>query len=258
MRWTAIGRRVVMMIVMIGIVLSLSIAPAAADPLVEPEISPAKTLLQTAYDRRYTWNEDFPGYEAEVAVKYQDTYVQGSVLLLPTLQTAAKNVIDKTIREVILAQVQMVASQLQRTTFEEMHGQYEFALLNHENGITEIEETKDDLSARYKVKDEEMIQVDRNLGEMTIQIKTLDSLKTPEGYLQTHFQATFRDPKTEEILEQDDIRDSYDKVGDYYLLAKREIRRGNPDNLLSKLYPDTTLRFSNFQLLPVEAMPSES
>jgi hypothetical protein len=76
-------------------------------------------------------------------------------------------------------------------------------------------------------------------------------LKDPQGYLQTHFQATFRDSKTNELVEQDDIRDSYEKVGGYYLLAKREIRRGdNVEGLLSQLYPDTTLRFSNFQLLP--------
>ena len=98
-----------------------------------------------------------------------------------------------------------------------------------------------------------MVQVNRNIGEFTVEIKTLDSLKTNGGYLQTHFQAIFRDAKTAELIEQDDIRDSYEKVGTYYLLAKREIRRGNAEGWLSRLYPDTTLRFSNFQLLPAES-----
>jgi Protein of unknown function (DUF3386) len=254
MNRTTIGQKMVMLLVMLGMAITLAFTPpVVADPLVEPEINPAEVLLQTAYDRRYTWNEAFPGYEAEVAVKYQDSYIQGSVRLFPDLNTATKDIIDKNIRQVTLAQMQMTASQLQHTTFEEMHGQFEFKLIKNEEGLAEIEETKDDLSARYLVKDEEIIQVDRNLGEMTVQIRTIDSLKTPEGYLQTHFQATFRNPKTEEILEQDDIRDEFQKVGDYYLLAKREIRRGDGENWVSKLYPDTTLRFSTFQLLPQES-----
>jgi hypothetical protein len=224
---------------------------APEKPSADPDAAIAKTLLQTAYDKRYTWNKDFPGYLAEVAVRYQNTYVQGAVLIEPTLQVATQNIIDKEIRQVITAQLQMMSTQLQSTTFEAMHGQYQFSLVRNEDKTAEIEETKDDLSARYIIKNDEIIQVNRNIGEYTIEIKTIDSLKDPEGYLQTHFQATFRDSKTNELAEQDDIRDSYEKVGDYYLLAKREIRRGNNvEGLLSQLYPDTTLRFSNFQLLP--------
>jgi hypothetical protein len=224
---------------------------ASENPTVDADAAIAKTLLQTAYDNRYTWNQDFPGYLAEVAVRYQDTYVQGAVLIEPTLQVATQHIVDKDIRQVITAQLQMMSTQLQPTTFEAMHGQYQFSLIRNGDKTAEIEETKDDLSARYIVKNNEIIQVNRNIGEYVIEIKTIDSLKDPEGYLQSHFQATFRDAKTNELVEQDDIRDSYEKVGGYYLLAKREIRRGdNVEGLLSQLYPDTTLRFSNFQLLP--------
>jgi Protein of unknown function (DUF3386) len=223
----------------------------ASETSADPQAAIAKTLLQTAYDKRYTWDEKFPGYLAEVAVRYQNTYAQGAVLVEPTLQVATQSISDKEIREVISAQLQMTATQLQPTTFEAMHGQYEFALLSKAGNTAEIEEKKDESSARYIVKNEEMMQVNRNLGEYAIEIKTIDSLKTPEGYLQTHFQATFSDSKTAAIVEQDDIRDTYEKVGDYYLLSKREIRRGEQAaGLLSQLYPDTTLRFSNFQLLP--------
>jgi Protein of unknown function (DUF3386) len=239
--------------VVLAIALStLGINSAIAAPETSaPDAAIAKTLLQTAYDNRYTWDKAFPGYLAEVTVRYQSTYVQGAVLVEPTLQVATQHIIDKEIRQVITAQLQMTASQLQPTTFESMHGQSKFSLLRNEDNTAEIEEKKDDLSARYIVKNSEIMQVNRDIGKYIIEIKTIDSMKAPEGYLQTHFQATFRDSKTAEIAEQDDIRDSYEKVGSYYLLAKREIRRGgNADGLLSQLYPDTTLRFTNFQLLP--------
>ena len=152
-----------------------------------------------------------------------------------------------------MAQVQMAATQLHSATFNEMHEQSQFALISNEGNTAEIEETKDENSDRYIVRDQEMVQVNRNIGEFTVEIKTLDSLKTTEGYLQSHFQAIFRDVKTAELIEQDDIRDSYEQVGNYYLLAKREIRRGNAEGWLSRLYPDMTLRFSNFHLLPIVA-----
>jgi Protein of unknown function (DUF3386) len=242
---------VVVAIALFTVGVSAAIA-APAEPSINADATIAKTLLQTAYDKRYTWDEKFPGYLAEVSIRYQNTYAQGAVLVEPTLQVATQSISDKEIRQVISAQLQMTATQLQPTTFEAMHGQYEFALLSHEGNTAEIEEKKDENSARYIIKNEEMIQVNRNLGEYAIEIKTIDSLKTPEGYLQKHFQATFSDPKTAAVVEQDDIRDTYEKVGAYYLLSKREIRRGEQaaEGLLSQLYPDTTLRFSNFQLLP--------
>jgi hypothetical protein len=235
---------------------------ASADPVNPAPVNPeaadaaiAKTLLQTAYDKRYTWDEKFPGYLAEVAMRYQNTYAQGAVLIEPTLQVATQSIGDKELRQVISAQLQMTATQLQSTTFEAMHGKYEFSLLSNDGNTAVVEEKKDESSAQYIIKNEEIIQVNRNLDEYAVEIKTIDSLKTPEGYLQTHYQATFTDSKTAAIVEQDDIRDTYEKVGDYYLLSKREIRRGEQTAgaLLSQIYPDTTLRFSNFQLLPEPA-----
>ncbi len=252
MNWKRMQQRIGLglgRIIVAIVLLTLSISPsiAAESPQTQAD---ARTLLKTAYENRYTWDTAFPGYQAEVAVRYQDTYVQGAVMLNAELQVATQNVIDQDIRQVIMAQLQMVATQLHSTTFDEMHGQYQFALVNNEGSTAEIEETKDENSARYIVKDQAIVQVNRNIGEFTVEIKTLDSSKTNEGYLQTHFQAIFRGAKTAELIEQDDIRDSYEKVGNYYLLAKREIRRGNAEGWLSQLYPDTTLRFSNFQLLP--------
>jgi Protein of unknown function (DUF3386) len=253
MNWKRIQQRIglglLSMIVAIAL-LSLGALPSVAAESPNPQSDTARTLLKTAYDNRYTWDKDFPGYQAEVAVRYQDTSVQGSVLLDANLQVATQNVIDPEIRQAIMAQVQMAATQLHATTFDEMHGQYQFALISNEGNTAEIEETNLESSDRYLVKDQEMVQVKRNIGELIIEIKTLDSVKVTGGYLQTHFQAIFRDAKTAELIEQDDIRDSYEQVGNYYLLAKREIRRGNAESWLSRLYPDTTLRFSNFQLLP--------
>jgi len=254
MIWKRIQQRIglgVMSVVVAIALLTLGALPSIAAESPDPQSGTAKTLLKTAYDNRYTWDEAFPGYQAEVAVRYQDTSVQGSVLLDANLQVATQNVVAPEIRQVIMAQVQMAATQLHATTFDEMHGQQQFALISNEGNNAEIEETTPESSDRYIVKDQEIVQVDRNIGEFIVEIKTLDSLKTTEGYLQSHFQAIFRDAKTAELIEQNDIRDSYEKVGNYYLLAKREIRRGNAGSWLTQIYPDTILRFSNFHLLPV-------
>jgi len=71
-----------------------------------------------------------------------------------------------------MAQVQMAATQLHSATFNEMHEQSQFALISNEANTAEIEETKDENSDRYIVKDQEMVQVNRNIGEFTVEIKT--------------------------------------------------------------------------------------
>jgi len=52
-----------------------------------------------------------------------------------------------------MAQVQMAATQLHSATFNEMHEQSQFALISNEGNTAEIEETKDENSDRYIVKD---------------------------------------------------------------------------------------------------------
>ncbi|MCU0569259.1 MAG: DUF3386 domain-containing protein [Oculatellaceae cyanobacterium Prado106] len=233
----------------------------------------AKALFKTAYDRRYTWDENFPGYEADVAVKYKDSYVQGFVRLMPDFQVATKNIPNYEVYQMIAAQLQMSATQMIPASFEDMHGASQFAQVPtppsaaiiiqetaqetaQQMGQEMAEEMGQPANARYQIKNQEIVQVNRDLGEVSIEVKTLHSMKLPEGYLLNHFQVIFRDPKTAEILEQDDVQDQYQKVGAYYLLSKREIRHGASDRLQDKLYAGTTLRFSNFRFLtPEEAAP---
>jgi len=82
MNWKRIQQRIglgLLSVVVAIALLTFGALPSIAAESSNSQSETAKTLLKTAYDSRYTWDKAFPGYQAEVAVRYQDTSVQGSV-----------------------------------------------------------------------------------------------------------------------------------------------------------------------------------
>lgn len=210
----------------------------------------AVAAFRNAYDNRYTWDENFPGYSAEVSVNYLGKLDQGIVRVKPDLSVEVINIEQEDVRNLIGNQLKMEIIHQRRVPFEKIHANSSFELGNTNNSDElEIKEIGDGMNSHYKVKDRIITQVNREMGPVAVTVDTVGTAKTPEGYLVTHFHTTFRDPKTGEILEKDDVRDFHEKIGKYYLLTNREIRttqQGNPEN---KLTADILIRFNDVQPL---------
>ena len=58
--------------------------------------STAEILFQTAYESRYTWNEDFPGYAADVQLLQEDEVYTGKIQINRNLNVEITGVADKT------------------------------------------------------------------------------------------------------------------------------------------------------------------
>lgn len=206
----------------------------------------AEALFREAYANRYTWNEAFPGYEADVAIQQGGNSYAGKASLMADFAVAVQSIPDKDIQQVIVAQLQMSATHLQRVEFNALHQDHQFELTGFDqDGSAKIQEVGDQTDSHYRVKQQQIRQVNRVLGNFAVEVNTVEAQQTSDGYLTTHFQVIFRDAKTGEVVEQDDIQDVYSKVTGYYILAEREIRVG-----LENLAPiaDTTIQFSNIQL----------
>ncbi|MBE9178084.1 DUF3386 family protein [Oculatella sp. LEGE 06141] len=222
--------------------------PAITGPAAESALD----LFRDAYEHRYTWNIDFPGYQAEVSVRYEGQLYHGLVHVKPDLTTDVINIENRDVAQLVDSQLQMSITHLKRVPFAERHQQHQFERVGEdETGATEIQQLGDDSDSHYKVKDQEIKQVNRVLGDVAVKVDTLGSIRTPEGYLPTRFQVTFKDVQTGEVLEQDDVRDFYEKIGSYYLLTNREIRFGLEEGPRLKPLPDVTVRFDSVQPLPI-------
>ncbi|WP_088890819.1 DUF3386 family protein [Leptolyngbya ohadii] len=209
----------------------------------------AEAIFREAYSHRYTWNEAFPGYSAQVKLRDGEQQFEGEAHLLPDYAVTVQKSGSEDLRQIVAAQLQMTATHLTRSPFEQFHAHSQFEQAGQdETGAVKIEEMGDQADSFYRVKDQQIIQVNRTLGGLKVEVNTIDSMQTDEGYLPVRFQVIFRDATTGDVIERDDIRDSYEKVGDYYLLGKREIRSGVEERSVNKLLPDTVVEFNQLKL----------
>lgn len=185
----------------------------------------ARDAFRTAYENRYTWDEQFPGYTAELSVNYDGELYQGMVRVKPDLSVEVIDIENPDIRMLLENQLKMEVIHRRRVPFDKMHADNSFLLVGTDDaGASIIKEVGDEMDSYYKVKDGTIAQVNRRFDDIAVTVDTMDTNKTPDGYLTSHFQATFRDAVTGEILEQDDVRDLHEKIDNYYVLTNRTIQ----------------------------------
>jgi len=185
----------------------------------------ARDAFRTAYENRYTWDEQFPGYTAIMSVNYDEELYQGMVSVKPDLSVEVLDIENPDIRMLLETQLKMEVIHRRRVPFDEMHADNSFLLVGTDDaGASIVKEVGDEMDSYYKVKDGTIVQVNRRFDDnIAVTVDTLGTNETPDGYLTSHFQATFRDAVTGEILEQEDVRDIHEKIGNYYVLTNRTI-----------------------------------
>lgn len=212
----------------------------------------ATDIIQDAYNHRYTWDDSFPGYQAEVSIRWGESMDQGLVFVGPNGSVDIRNIEDDATRRVIQEQLQMEIIHRRTRPFEAVHRQQQFQIAETKNdGAIEVVETdaNRDRTASYLIKNHKITQVNRPMGDVEVTVNTLGWITPPEGYLPAHFEAIFRNAATGEVLEKDDVRDFHEKIGSYYLLTKREIRSSNDLGSRQQPLADIWIRFNDIQPL---------
>ncbi len=185
----------------------------------------ARELFRTAFERRYTWDKNFPGYSADVEVVYGSGVYKGKVSVGHNLNVEVNEVKNQDVKEGIYTQLLDLVTHRKRLPFEDSHGQDEFFLgeINN-NGAVEIAVKGDMMNSRYQISGQEICQVSRVMGNNKFVIDTFSSLDTGCGYIATAYDATFYNTQTNEIEGVIKFEDSYGKFGDYYLMVKQVVQ----------------------------------
>jgi len=188
-----------------------------------PTIS-ANELFRNAYQNRYTWNSQFPGYTAVVELKQGKEDYRGHIRVNPNMEVEVTGIADEDARQEVENQLRMLIVHHQRVPFEVEHKNSTFQLgPTDRTGAVEIFEHADKTEAHYKVFHQHLTQVNRLLGDTSVTVDVLDSEVTPEGYLATRYQTIFRQPQTQQILGEEKSEDTYEKIGGYYLPIRQVI-----------------------------------
>lgn len=206
----------------------------------------ARNLFQTAYENRYTWDENFPGYTAQLELRQGNEVYRGKVRVNWDLNLEVTGIQDEKVQESVYNQLRDIITHRKRTTFDKAHGKNTFNLGQEDpTGAKEILVEGDAMGSNYKVRGQEICQVSRVMGPIAFTINTQESLVTEDGYISAKYNAVFRNAKTNELKGKRDFTETYEKIGNYYLPTRQVIEAIDPGGEKST----TEFNFTNIQLL---------
>lgn len=205
----------------------------------------ARDLFRAAYENRYTWDSDFPGYIADVELKQADEVHTGKIRINSDLSVEIMDIADETVQESLYTQMRDVVTHRKHTPFEKAHGSSKFSLGKLDSsGSQEIIVEGDAMGSNYCVRDQQISLVSRVMGRMAFIIHHKKSLETGSGYISSDYSAVFRNPKTNEIIRQMEFEDTYEPVGNYYVMTRQVVRTHEQGETTL-----TDIQFSNVKLL---------
>ncbi|MBD1942912.1 DUF3386 domain-containing protein [Coleofasciculus sp. FACHB-712] len=210
----------------------------------------ARDLFRAAYENRYTWDTNFPGYSADVELKQGDEVYKGKIRINSDMTVEVTGIEDETVQESIYTQLRDIVTHRKRGSFDKAHGKNEFNLGETDaSGATEILVKGDAMGSNYKIRGTEICQVSRVMGRMAFVIDTAESLDTGEGYAASRYDVVFRNPQTGELLREMQFEDTFQKVGDYYVMTKQVIHANEQGQKTT-----TEFNYANVKLLEPAAV----
>ena len=157
-------------------------------------------LFKSAYENRYTWESDFPGYEGRCSWTNGEREIKGSFYLGQDLKATVKEIDDEEMHKAISSQLWEVAIHRVRRSFTQTHGQNTFTYGDiNEIGSEIIVGGKND-GDKYRVKDDVVTMVYRHIHGNLIIILTEDVTNTGNGYLSKSYSSQYLDPISKKDL----------------------------------------------------------
>ncbi|MEM9903480.1 MAG: DUF3386 domain-containing protein [Cyanobacteria bacterium P01_D01_bin.44] len=203
----------------------------------------ARDLFRAAYENRYTWDSNFPGYTTDVTFVKGDKTYTGKARVNPDLSAEVFELDDEDALKMVKGQLWEVAIHRVRREFEDTHGKNQFSCGDtDETGAVQILVEGKSAGDHYKVRNDEVVLVHRHIHGVVVTINTFSTHDTGAGYLSHTYDSVYHDPKTgEQKKGRSEFTDEYGKVGDYCILTRRAIT--------SEDEPDMEFVFSNIELM---------
>jgi len=198
--------------------------PARADSKAQPTPS-ASEVFRTAYENRYVWDSDFPGYTATVEINQDGETYQGQIEIDSDLNISVMDIEDEDAYESVYSGLQMLIIHRRSVPFDRLHQEHTFSFGPvQDNGAVEIDQAGGDTPSFYLVKNGQITQVNRLMPTVGVTVDLLDSQETSMGYLGTRYHAYFKTPETGEVIAEVDFEDSYEQASNYYIPHRQVIR----------------------------------
>ncbi len=205
----------------------------------------AREVFQVAYENRYTWDENFPGYTADLELQQAEETYHAQITVQPDLKVEVTGIVDPTLKDAINRHLWDIVTHRKRSTFTQSHSKNTFTLGKEDaKGAVEILVSGDAMGSHYKVTGDIITTVSRQMGGLAFTIDTQSTLQTEQGYLPTQYQAIFRDTESQTLKATRHHLDTYEKIGSYYLPSRQAITTVDEKGQTT----ETIYQFTNIKL----------
>ena len=214
---------------------------AKADPA-------AYKLLESAHNNRQVMSDAFPGFTADVTFSNDGKEYKGSIRYKRGEESQVKfDGLEKDDNAWVQDQLLSIIGHRRGGDFAKGDGRHPLSLGADKNAFGQLINLNDQLQSSYRVRDNQVTEVTRVMGDTRFTISVIQTAKADDGkYLPQHFVVSYRDNKTGDLQEVQAFRDAYQKLGGAWLPLSRTVVIFD-----DKTTPSTrSLRLSNHQLLP--------
>jgi len=186
-----------------------------------------KEIFKKAYENRYTWKNDFLGYQGKCIFLINNNTHKGDFVLGKDFKPNIRKIEDEKVVKSIASQLFEVCIHRVKREFEAVHLEDNFNLLNNsESGIEMIVSGKNK-GDKYRVKNNCINMVYRKIHGIIIEIFVEEFLDTGIGSLSRKYSSQQINPDTLETnSEKLEYEDEFVNVGkdDYWILKSRTIK----------------------------------
>jgi len=186
-----------------------------------------KEIFRKAYENRYTWKNDFNGYQGKCIFLNNNNTYKGNFLLGKDFKPNIQKIEDEKVVKSISSQLFEVCIHRVKREFESVHSENNFNFLkNSESGI-EMSVSGKNQGDKYRVKNNCINMVYRKIHGTIIEIFVEEFLDTGIGSLSKKYSSQQIDPDTHEVNSQKfEFEDEFVNIGkdNYWILSSRKIK----------------------------------
>ena len=186
-----------------------------------------KELFKNAYERRYTWDNEFSGYKGKCIFSENSNTYKGNFVLGKDFKPEIHNIDDQKIVKSISSQLFEVSIHRVKREFKEIHSKNNFNLIkDSESGIEMMVSGKSE-GDKYRVKNNCINMVYRKIHGIIIEIFVQEFFDTGNGFLSKKYTSQQIDPNT---LKANSLKLEYEdrfiNIGsqDIWILNSRSIK----------------------------------
>ena len=186
-----------------------------------------KEIFRKAYENRYTWKNDFNGYQGKCIFSINSSIHEGEFVLGKDFKPIIQKIEDEKIVKSIASQLFEVCIHRVKRQFQSVHSENNFNLVKSSESGIEMSVTGKNEGDKYRVKNSCINMVYRKIHGTIIEIFVDEFLDTGSGFLSKSYTSQQIDPNTLKPNSLNlEYKDEFINIGneDYWILNSRTIK----------------------------------